>query len=813
MSGFDEKAARAHLGAWLDNCPLGHLLEIRPLRKVDARPPQPQRFVGNIDEALEAVAAAAAVDDDCYLGALPRTHASGKADAVRAFQWLWADLDVGEEGHADAEHGSFEEALSSLDRAPVRPTLLIHSGGGLQAWWALSDEIRGEAWREAMLRMALLVGGDVAVCHPGCILRVAGSVNHKIAGRPRPVRLLDVSGRTMGAEDIAALPLLPAAEVPPAPAPRASRTGGGSGGDRPFDRANDTPVLEVARALGVQLRRMGGKWYGPCPVHGGSHPSMLFGGRSNVATCFSDCGRKAYTAVDLVMGARSLGPRDAVQWLAQTFDFEGFREPQQSGPRDTWAMPEVASNEVEKEEVPSPAPAETPGENDNCDDVGDEGPAGGGGGEPPAEAPPAAAGGDDDPEPGLDDDEIRFRLQSSKQGPRSNLANAALILGESDGWKGLLRYDEFSSKIMVCREPPSHAGIRGLSYPRQWGDQDDALAQLWLQRTWRIDFAERTVASAVVSVAARHRYHPVRDYLLGLRWDGERRAEQWLQKYMGVKDSAYIRAIGAMFLRSAVARILQPGCQVDTMPVLKGEQGFRKSTALKVLFSPAWFTDELADFGSKDASEQLLGVWCVEVGELSAMARSEVERVKAFLSRSKGRFRASYGRHVAEYPRQCVLAGTTNNDNFLHDVTGNRRFWPIEVGATLDRADIDGLRAVRDQLWAEAVADVQAGVRHHLDKQIDKEALEGALRAQEDARERDAWEHLIVAYVDKHTTNFYTTADLLGIVGIEPSKWTLGDQKRVNGIAKGLGWKKDRQGTRETRERGWEVPGKEPPKE
>jgi predicted P-loop ATPase len=292
-----------------------------------------------------------------------------------------------------------------------------------------------------------------------------------------------------------------------------------------------------------------------------------------------------------------------------------------------------------------------------------------------------------------------------------------------------------------------------------------------------------------VAVATENSVHPVREYLEGLTWDGKPRLETWLHDYMGARQTAYSAAVGGCSLRASVARIFRPGCKADTMPVLQGGQGTYKSSALRVLYSPRFFTDDLADFGSKDAAMQLRGAWCIEVAELAGMGRAEVERVKAFVSRAVERYRSAYGRHVQEQPRQCAFWGSTNADSYLKDETGNRRFWPVAVGVD-SPIDLDGLARDRDQLWAEAVATFRAGQRWHLDPIEDEKALRQATAAQEFVRERDAWEACILAYIEKEHPQFVTSGDLLTACGVERSRWGLAEQRRVSAIIRGLGWQK-----------------------
>src|SRR5262249_5849013 len=189
-----------------------------------------------------------------------------------------------------------------------------------------------------------------------------------------------------------------------------------------------------------------------------------------------------------------------------------------------------------------------------------------------------------------------------------------------------------------------------------------------------------------------------------LTWDGIKRIDNFAEKYLGAEATEYHRNVSRCMFIAAVARIMRPGCKHDHMPILEAPQGKFKSTAIELLFSP-WFTDELAEFGSKDASMQVRAAWGIEVAELAAMTRGEIERVKAFITRKVDRFRPSYGRRVIEVPRQSVFIGSTNIDPDRKDETGGRRFWPIQCGTI----DPEAIKRDRDQLWAEAVALLDAG--------------------------------------------------------------------------------------------------------
>ena len=246
-----------------------------------------------------------------------------------------------------------------------------------------------------------------------------------------------------------------------------------------------------------------------------------------------------------------------------------------------------------------------------------------------------------------------------------------------------------------------------------------------------------------MAVAKDATYHPVRDYLGGLTWDGKRRLKGFAQTYLGAEGSEYHDNICRCFFIGAVARIKVPGCKHDHMLILEGEQNEGKSTVAQRLFDP-WYTDDMAELGTKDSQMQIRGAWGVEVAELSSMTRGEVERVKAFVSRRTDRFRPSYGRHVIEVDRQAVFIGTTNADVYLKDETGGRRYWPLRCG----RINLKAIADDRDQLWAEAVHRYEAGEAWWF--KADHDVIQA--RVEQSARySEDPWQDGIAQYLKAKT--------------------------------------------------------------
>lgn len=267
-------------------------------------------------------------------------------------------------------------------------------------------------------------------------------------------------------------------------------------------------------------------------------------------------------------------------------------------------------------------------------------------------------------------------------------------------------------------------------------DGDGAGAARWLDRHARFQGSTPTAAlSMLLAVAEKQQIDPWRDYLETLEWDSESRIERWLIDGAGAPDDVYTRAVSKRWLISAVARSFAPGCKADCALILCGEQGRGKSTLLKLLAGEEHFAELQTKLGSDDAYLQLQGPVIVELPELTAMARRDVEQVKADMSTTHDRRRPKYGRVLETRPRRCVYAGTSNEIEILQDATGGRRFWPVQI----DWVQLDWIRANRDQLWAEAVAMYRAGERWHLT--ADEETL--AAGVQEERRHIDALEEAL----------------------------------------------------------------------
>ena len=380
-------------------------------------------------------------------------------------------------------------------------------------------------------------------------------------------------------------------------------------------------------------------------------------------------------------------------------------------------------------------------------------------------------------------------LRTPRRAIKPILANAMIALREAPAWFGVFAYNDFSQETMLMAAPPWEVNPSFCS-PRPVTPHDDLLITEWLQ-SQGITVEVGIAAQALEAVARDRSFHPVREYLDSLVWDSVPRLKTWLHDYLGADDNLYTQSIGLCMLAAAVARIHNPGCKVDNVPIIEGAQGVGKSSALRILFDP-WFTDEIADLGSKDAAMQTRGVWLVELAELDAMSRPETSRIKAFITRTTDRFRPPYGRRLVESLRSCVFWGTTNSEAYLRDETGGRRFWPIRAR----KINLDGLRRIRDQLWAEAQEHYAAGAPWWIDN---PDVHRAATEEQAGRYAGDPWDEVIQRLTK--SDNDLSIGQILIAVGVEIGQQTQREMNRVARCLKALGWTRVQVGA--GRERRW----------
>lgn len=356
-------------------------------------------------------------------------------------------------------------------------------------------------------------------------------------------------------------------------------------------------------------------------------------------------------------------------------------------------------------------------------------------------------------EPAEDGEDWKAKLKITEKGAiAQTIENVVIILQHDPQLAGRLALNEMEHNIVSLSSLPWRAA-RGAS---QWTDADDAALRYYLERTYGINGKDR-IFDAVNVVALQNKFHPVREYLDGCAWDGVPRVETLLVDYLGAEDTAYTRAVTRKALVAAVARIYNPGCKFDYMLTLRGRQGLGKSAMIAKL-GGRWFSDSFTTLQGKDAYEQVLGVWIMEVGELAGMRKAEAETIKLYISKQVDRFRPAYGRRLQEFPRQCIFIGTTNETQFLRDATGNRRFWVVDTPNEPTRNLWDELtpETVRC-IWAEAVELYRAGEALYLPRELEAAARE----VQETYEEENPRAGIVQDYLERRLPADWDIMDLL----------------------------------------------------
>lgn len=309
---------------------------------------------------------------------------------------------------------------------------------------------------------------------------------------------------------------------------------------------------------------------------------------------------------------------------------------------------------------------------------------------------------------GEEDTDWTEGIKKDKQGKAlQTIDNAMLVLENDIALKGKFAFNEFEGREVALKNLPWR---KVNPKARHLIDSDDAGLRHYVETRYGIG-AKDKIKDAIDIVVRKNSFHPVREYLEGLAWDGQERLETLLIDYLDADDNLYVRTVTRIALIAAVARIFEPGIKFDNMLTIVGEQGIGKSTLLSKL-GGKWFSDSFNFhmLSSKQGEEQLRGAWLVEVGELTGLSKADVESAKSFLSRCVDRYRVAYGRRVDFFPRQNIFFGTTNSPRPLKDSSGNRRFWVVVAGKgearksvfeDLDRAEIDQIWAEAYQMWAE----------------------------------------------------------------------------------------------------------------
>ncbi|WP_418695762.1 VapE domain-containing protein [Acidaminococcus intestini] len=346
----------------------------------------------------------------------------------------------------------------------------------------------------------------------------------------------------------------------------------------------------------------------------------------------------------------------------------------------------------------------------------------------------------------------KLQYDSNTGKPKKSRDNVIRILLNDPALKGKIATDEFAMRGVALDALPwdTREGMR------LWTDTDDSGLNWYLETRYGIT-GQTLVDDALRLVSKEQAFNAVKEYLESLYWDGVPRVGTVFQDYLGAEDTAYVRAVCRKSLVAAVARVFEPGCKYDYVPVIIGPQGLGKTSFLRTL-AHGWHSDSLSSFHGKEASEQIQGIWIVEIGEMTAAKRSDNNEIKQFLSRCDDVYRQPYGRRTERYPRKGVFFGTTNENDFLTDTTGNRRFWPVDGGVrTPTLTPWEDLPGQVDQIWAEAVTLYKKGEPLYMETEELKHA---AKEAQEGHRDTDARAGMIEEFINRPVPDNYDNLSL-----------------------------------------------------
>lgn len=358
------------------------------------------------------------------------------------------------------------------------------------------------------------------------------------------------------------------------------------------------------------------------------------------------------------------------------------------------------------------------------------------------------------------------------------------VVRQCEDWRLPIAHDTFADRLMVTGTMPGERPERGGKYPRPLSDRDYTIVRLQFNGLGLKPGSE-AVRDGVNFYATTNPYNPVTDWLDTLRWDGVPRIDHWLARYVGVEPGPWATIAGSKFLVAMVARAMKPGCKVDTVLTIDGRQGAGKSTLLCVLAGEGHFGDQLPNVRDKEGLQYMQGLWLVEIAELAAIRKAELEDVRKFITARIDRYRPPYGHQPVDRPRQCVFAATTNETTYLRDHAGDRRFWPVTAGAI----DTDALAADRDQMFAEAVHRYHAGEAWHLTP------AEDAIARVEQAKRRKVseWFASVAAVCGEHDGKPVTMSQIflranLPVSDLNNPRYTV----PIAGDFAALGWKQDR---------------------
>lgn len=385
--------------------------------------------------------------------------------------------------------------------------------------------------------------------------------------------------------------------------------------------------------------------------------------------------------------------------------------------------------------------------------------------------------------PLTEDKEWKDRLDRAKGGKLlPTLKNAVILLQKEVNMQGMFALNLFTEQLEVRGTVPWDN--KRINKFREINDREIEHIRFYFANTFGVEFASLNLWKAVDLVAANNHYHPVQDHVNAMKWDGVPRIDNWLMTYCGVEGSRLHSEMGRLFMLGMVGRVLSPGCKFDYVLVLEGPQGIGKSTACSILGGP-WFGDAPIDPKDKDSIPYIHSHWVIELSEMLTTKRSDIDRMKSFVSCQVDDVRLPYARSRTKYPRQCVFVGTVNPDDsgYLSDITGNRRYWCV----TCSKFDLAGLKRDRDQLIAEAVSIWKTRKPElFLERELEKESWDAAALRMS----IDPWQNMLELFLKTHPElTRVTTAEMFrDALGGQVLQMHTGHQRRIAACLKQLGW-------------------------
>lgn len=402
-------------------------------------------------------------------------------------------------------------------------------------------------------------------------------------------------------------------------------------------------------------------------------------------------------------------------------------------------------------------------------------------------------------------------IKTEKGGIAACVTNVVKMVGTHPFLRDCFAWSEVEEKVMIMRPLPTYDGLKpprsAGGYPCAIDDKHSVYIRCMLNAVLECNFKKSDIDDGLITIANQRPYHPIRTYLKSLKWDEIPRLSDWLVKGFGATPGPLSGSMSHMFLIAAVRRVIFRRYKFDSMLVLEGPKGIKKSSGIRALYGDEYFLEGVGDIRREQSSQILSGMWGVEIPEGKGFLNADASTQKAFLSQVEDTYRRAYAHHAVSIPRTVTFIMTVNDYNYMVDGVGDRRFWPVRCGET-SMPDIEWIRANRDQLWAEAFAKAternEDGTLKYQTFMEDAE-MEILTTEQEDRVIADPWESLVRSYLyvdvaGTGVTEVSTVRLMSDALEIPKDRQDKAAQIKVGRIMRDLGWRKHRVGSGNNRE-------------